>query len=97
MGDSSFELSRLHDDAEQEGVVSPILKDGKERGELRYDLSWYPIMQPEEGSEELADSCTSLITGLAGLLAHLTFLCSCGYREAYHPSSQGTRHLQVHG
>ncbi|TFL06303.1 C2 domain-containing protein [Pterulicium gracile] len=61
MGDSSFELSRLHDDAEQEGVVSPILKDGKERGELRYDLSWYPIMQPEEGSEELADSSVGIV------------------------------------
>jgi hypothetical protein len=38
LGSASFELSSLLEDATQEGLVRKILKDGKERGELKFDV-----------------------------------------------------------
>ena len=38
MGTVTFELGQLTEDAVKEGNESAILKDGKERGMLRYDL-----------------------------------------------------------
>jgi Ca2+-dependent lipid-binding protein len=38
MGTVTFELGQLAQDAIKEGNETPILKDGKERGVLRYDL-----------------------------------------------------------
>lgn len=38
MGAATFELSKLQEDAIQEHLMSSVFKDGKERGELRYDM-----------------------------------------------------------
>lgn len=38
LGSASFELSKLTEDASQEGLVSKVLKDGKEKGELKFDM-----------------------------------------------------------
>lgn len=55
---ATFELSKLVDDASHEGIVSPLLKDGKERGELRYDVTYYPVLEVPEGSTEVPESST---------------------------------------
>lgn len=51
MGTAMFELSRLQDDATQEGITSNLLVEGKERGELRYDISFFPVLKPEDGED----------------------------------------------
>ena len=56
-----FELSKLEEDSVQEGIVSQLLKDGKDRGELRYDVSYYPIVEPEQG-KDIPDSSKSPLT-----------------------------------
>lgn len=56
LSSTSFELSKLLEDAEQEDIISPLLKDGKNRGELRYDVQYYPVIEPEPGKEEAMDS-----------------------------------------
>lgn len=38
LGSATFELSKLQEDATLEGLVAPIIRDGKERGELRFDV-----------------------------------------------------------
>ena len=38
LGSATFELATLQDDATKEGVTAPINKDGKHRGELRFDV-----------------------------------------------------------
>jgi Ca2+-dependent lipid-binding protein len=58
MSSATFELSNLLEDATQEGLAALLLKDGKERGELRYDVSFYPVLEAEEGKEAV-DSCKS--------------------------------------
>ncbi|KAF8604948.1 tricalbin [Ceratobasidium sp. AG-I] len=47
LGTASFELHSLEVDATQEGIVSKVLKDGKEKGELKYDVSFFPVLKPQ--------------------------------------------------
>lgn len=62
LGAATFDLTKLGEDAVQEGIEAKILKDGKERGELRFDLSFYPVLKPQKidgGKEEdLPDTST---------------------------------------
>ncbi len=92
LGSSTFELSRLQDDATQEGIESAILKDGKDRGELRYDVSFFPVLKPEDG-EDVVDTSTFL--GM-NQLCYLLTARSCWHRTAYHPSGEGPRRIQVY-
>ena len=62
LGAATFDLSKLAEDATQEGIEAKVLKDGKERGELRFDVSFYPVLKPEvvDGKEkELPDTSES--------------------------------------
>jgi Ca2+-dependent lipid-binding protein len=54
LASANFELSKLTDDATQEGIESTLLKDGKERGLLRYAVSFYPVLSAKsvDGKEE---------------------------------------------
>lgn len=38
IGFAAFELAKLHEDAIQEDIALPVMKDGKNRGELRFDM-----------------------------------------------------------
>ncbi|KAF8905450.1 C2 domain-containing protein [Gymnopilus junonius] len=67
MGTATFEFSKLLEDSTHEGIVSPILKDGKPRGELRYDVNYYPVLEPEEGQNERVSEST---VGIVRLVIH---------------------------
>jgi Ca2+-dependent lipid-binding protein len=72
LGAASFELPALLEDATQEGLERPILKDGKERGTLRFDISFYPVLKPEAGSngeEIMQDTCA--LRALRVVVQHL--------------------------
>lgn len=58
LGAATFDLSKLLEDATQEGINSTVLKDGKDRGELRYDVSYYPVLKPVlvDGKEEIPET-----------------------------------------
>ncbi|KAG8762146.1 hypothetical protein FRC11_010840 [Ceratobasidium sp. 423] len=47
LGTASFELSALTEDATQEGLVRKVLRDGKERGEMKFDVSYFPVLKPQ--------------------------------------------------
>lgn len=62
LGSVAFELGNLAEDATQDDLELPILKDGKEKGTLRFDVHYFPVLTPqvnESGVEELPDSSTS--------------------------------------
>jgi Ca2+-dependent lipid-binding protein len=60
LGSVTFPLSKLLDDQTQEDIVSPILQEGKDNGELRFDVNYFPIIEPEEGKEDdVSDSSMS--------------------------------------
>ncbi|KAG8991094.1 hypothetical protein FRB90_001468, partial [Tulasnella sp. 427] len=46
LGQVNFELSSILEDATQEGIVKEIMRDGKERGQLQFDLSYFPVIKP---------------------------------------------------
>ncbi|KAF8971456.1 C2 domain-containing protein [Flammula alnicola] len=61
MSSASFPFEKLLEDPTQEGVVSPLLKDGKQRGELRFDINYFPVIEPEEGKEEVLQSTVGIV------------------------------------
>ena len=38
LGSATFELSKLQEDATLEGLVASVKRDGKDRGEIRFDV-----------------------------------------------------------
>jgi len=52
LSSAAFDLSKLQEDSTQENIVAQLLKDGKERGELRFDVNFYPVIEPQPGKEE---------------------------------------------
>ena len=63
LGFATFGLQALEQDATQENLELQILKDGKERGTVRFDVNFYPVLKPEAdagGVETLPDTSKSL-------------------------------------
>ncbi|KAG8983790.1 hypothetical protein FRB95_008982 [Tulasnella sp. JGI-2019a] len=46
LGATIFDLHTLTENATQERVIKDILKDGKERGQLEFDISFFPVIHP---------------------------------------------------
>ncbi|KAI0961143.1 hypothetical protein AcV7_000325 [Taiwanofungus camphoratus] len=64
LGSASFELAQLREDATYEGVEAPVLKDGKERGMMRFDVTFYPVLKPQVdqgGKEEMPDTKVGIV------------------------------------
>ncbi|KAH9948433.1 C2 domain-containing protein [Amylocystis lapponica] len=64
LGLATFDMTKLREDATHEGLESAILKDGKERGTLRYDVSFYPVLKAEAGQggiEEIPDTKVGIV------------------------------------
>ncbi|KAG9314629.1 C2 domain-containing protein [Chiua virens] len=63
LGSAIFEMNKLNEDAALEGVELPILKDGKERGRIRFDVSYYPVLKPQniDGKERLPETNVGII------------------------------------
>ncbi|KZT06296.1 tricalbin [Laetiporus sulphureus 93-53] len=70
IGSAVFDMSKLREDSTQEGIDAPILKDGKQRGTIRFDVSFYPILKPEvdSGGKEMLPMDTKV--GIARLTLH---------------------------
>lgn len=52
LGFASFDLAKLREDSTFEGIEAPVLKDGKEKGVLRFDVSYFPVLKPEPNSTD---------------------------------------------
>ncbi|KAG5220503.1 transmembrane protein [Salix suchowensis] len=91
LGVANFDLSKLIEDATQEGIVASILKDGKDRGDLRFDASFFPALKQDE---ETAESSTSVICLNERVLNWFGFgsRWHCSVSSA---SSEGTRRHEV--
>ncbi|KIL59013.1 hypothetical protein M378DRAFT_85652 [Amanita muscaria Koide BX008] len=60
LGVVGFKLGTLQDDAQQ-SITSRLLKDGKEKGELKYDISYYPVLATEESDGRLPDTNVGIV------------------------------------
>ena len=71
LGTVTQELATLVDDAEQEGLVGKILGGGgKDRGELRYDLSYFPVIKPQKAADGTIEPLPDTATGIVRLTIH---------------------------
>ncbi|EGO02737.1 hypothetical protein SERLA73DRAFT_165692 [Serpula lacrymans var. lacrymans S7.3] len=63
IGAATFELQKLLEDATQEGLELSVLKDGKDRGMVRFDVSYYPVLKPEvvDGKEQLPETKVGIV------------------------------------
>lgn len=63
LGAASFSLVNLSEDASLENIESTVFKDGKDRGKLLFDVSFFPVLKPnadQGGLEVVPDSSQSL-------------------------------------
>ncbi|KAI0726177.1 tricalbin [Fomitopsis betulina] len=70
MGSAVFDMSKLREDSTFEGLEASILKDGKERGMMRFDVTFYPVLKPEtdSGGKEILPVDTKV--GIVRLTLH---------------------------
>lgn len=67
LGAATFELQKLLEDATQEGLELPVLKDGKDKGMIRLNVNYFPVLKPESvnGKDNLPQTSASTIHFLA--------------------------------
>lgn len=59
----TFDLKSLAADAEQENINGQILLQGKPRGFMKYDVRFFPVLQPKklaDGSDEVLPETRAL-------------------------------------
>ena len=70
LGTVNFDLKNLEEDAEQENVSAAIVYNTKPRGEVVFDIRYYPVLRPkklEDGTEEPLPETT---TGIVAFTIH---------------------------
>ncbi len=70
LGTVTHELAALNEDAEQEGLVGKIIGGGKDRGELRYDLSYFPVLTAAKAADGTIEPLPNTQTGIVRLTIH---------------------------
>ena len=70
LGTVSQELKTLETDAEQEGIVGKILEGGKTRGQVRYDMAFYPVLQPTKAADGTIEPPPDTTAGIVRFTIH---------------------------
>jgi Ca2+-dependent lipid-binding protein len=70
LGTSVFDLASLITDAEQSGLSSKIMQDGKDRGSIKYSLSFYPVLTPKALPDGTLEPPPESSTGIVRLTIH---------------------------
>ncbi|KAF9513783.1 hypothetical protein BS47DRAFT_1343789 [Hydnum rufescens UP504] len=70
VGAASYELKRLLDDATDEGIVAKVNKDGKGRGEVSFNLSWFPVLTATKTADGQLEPIPETKVGIARLTIH---------------------------
>lgn len=70
LGAASFELKSLEEDPEQENLSTPVMLDGKERGQVQYSLSYYPVIKPTVAEDGKVEPLPETRSGVVRLTIH---------------------------
>lgn len=70
LGAASFQLKSLDAQPEQEHISTPVILNGKERGNLEYSLSYYPVIKPSLDADGKALPLPETNTGVVRLTVH---------------------------
>lgn len=47
LGVVNWDLAKLQEDSSQEGLIEKVFLDGKDRGDLKFDVSFFPVIKPQ--------------------------------------------------
>lgn len=63
LGAATFNLPKLLEDATLEGLELPVLKDGKDKGMIRFNINYFPVLKPEtvDGKENLPHTNVGIV------------------------------------
>ncbi|OLL23513.1 hypothetical protein NEOLI_001252 [Neolecta irregularis DAH-3] len=70
LGTASFELKSLEADAEQENVVAPIMYNATAKGQVTFDLSYYPTLTATTIQDGTSESIPETVTGIVRFTVH---------------------------
>ncbi|KAH7915157.1 C2 domain-containing protein [Hygrophoropsis aurantiaca] len=63
LGAATFDMQKLLDDATQENIELSILRDGKDKGQLRLSVNYFPVLKPEtvDGKDQVPNSNVGIV------------------------------------
>ena len=70
LGTANFDLKQLEEDAEHENVNGQVMYNAKSRGEVNFDIRYYPVLKPkklQDGTEQAPPDTT---TGIVAFTIH---------------------------
>jgi len=70
LGTANFDLKQLEEDSERENVTLPVVYNAKTRGEVVFDVRYYPVLRPtklEDGTEQPPPETS---TGIVAFTVH---------------------------
>ncbi|TNY17332.1 C2 domain-containing protein [Rhodotorula diobovata] len=70
MGTVSFDLKSLAEDGEQPGLLGEVINDGKARGQLRYDVNYFPVLKPAKLADGTLEPVPETTSGVVRLVVH---------------------------
>lgn len=70
LGSASFQLKTLESQPEQDNISTPIVLNGKERGEVQYSLSYYPVIKPTVDADGKPEPLPATRSGVVRLTVH---------------------------
>lgn len=70
LGAASFQLKTLETQPEQEHISSAVILNGKDRGNLEYSLSYYPVIKPQTDADGKPMPLPETRSGVVRLTLH---------------------------
>ncbi|BGP49470.1 Tricalbin-2 [Rhodotorula kratochvilovae] len=70
MGTVSFDLKSLADDGEQPGLMGEVIHDGRPRGQIKYDVNYFPVLKPSKLADGTLEPVPETTSGVVRVVVH---------------------------
>ncbi|KZO90442.1 hypothetical protein CALVIDRAFT_542695 [Calocera viscosa TUFC12733] len=70
LGTVTWPMDGLEKDSERDEIVGKIMRDGQERGEIQFDVSFFPVLIPKKGPTGEPEPLPETKTGILRLTIH---------------------------
>ncbi|GAA5844845.1 hypothetical protein JCM11251_007345 [Rhodosporidiobolus azoricus] len=70
LGTVTFDLKSLADDGEQLGLSGDVIYDGKPRGNIRFDVNYFPVIVPNKLADGTLEPVPETTSGIVRLVVH---------------------------
>ncbi|GAA5849255.1 hypothetical protein JCM8547_006494 [Rhodosporidiobolus lusitaniae] len=70
LGTVTFDLKSLADDGEQPGLTGDVIYDGKPRGQVKFDVNYFPVLKEKKGPDGTVEPVPETTSGVVRLVIH---------------------------